>query len=160
VVEGNNRQCPGVSSFHPSPLLLRAQEVQAQRTGSGLSSSTSVPRRNSIPCHPLRGRRFVIATKEARSSTWVGRASYTGPVDQTAGNAQQTLQVPWQCCTAGIQPLGRDSICLADHNLEGRMLAVGSSRMAGTVGHEWPVREYAKKGCEWEEEHQADTQHR
>lgn len=60
----------------------------------------------------------------------------------------------------GIQPLGRDSIRLADHNLAGRMLAVGSSRMAGTVGHEWPFREYAKKVCEWEGEHRAGMQHR
>ena len=59
----------------------------------------------------------------------------------------------------GIRPLGRDSIRLAGHNLEGRMVAVGSSRMAGTVGHEWPVREYARKVSGWVEEHQADTQH-
>lgn len=86
MVEGNSRQCLGVSSCHPSPRLLRAQEVQAQHTGSGLS--TSVRRRNSIPCHPLRGRRFVIATMAAQSLTWAGRASYTGLVDQAAGKVQ------------------------------------------------------------------------
>lgn len=127
--------------------------------GSGSGWGTSVARRNNIPCHRLRGQRFVFATTAARSSTWVERASYTAPVDQAAGKVRLTLQVPWQYCTVGIRPLGRDSIRLADHNLEDRMVAVESSRMAGKVGHEWPVREYARKVSEWVEEHQADTQH-
>lgn len=96
----------------------------------------------------------------ARSSTLVERASYTGPVDQAARKVERRLQAPLQHYMVDIQSLKRGNTRLGFHKVEGRMLAVGCSRMAGMVGHEWLVRGYARKVYERMEEHRVDTQHR